>query len=45
MSSKRAMKKAQKQAFAMHRSNISYNKIDLKKFSLKKNKKKLIKLK
>ncbi len=43
MSSKRAMKKAQKQAFAMHRSNISFNKVNFKKTSLKKNKKKLIK--
>ena len=41
MSSKKAMKLAQKQAFAKHRSNISNNKHDLKKinFSNKINKK------
>ncbi len=41
MSSKKAMKQAQKQAFAKHRSNISYNKFTLKKkfFIKKKNKK------
>ena len=41
MSSKRAMKQAQKQAFAKHRSNIVNNKFDYKKINLdkKKNKK------
>ena len=41
MSSKRAMKQAQKQAFAKHRSNIVNNKFDYKKKNLdkKKNKK------
>ena len=39
MSSKRAMKQAQKQAFAKHRSNISYNKFNLKKKFTKKSKK------
>ena len=40
MSSKRAMKQAQKQAFAKHRSNITNNKFSLKKRNIKKNKKK-----
>ena len=43
MSSKRAMRQAQKQAFAKHRSNITNNKFNLKKKNLinKKNKDKL----
>jgi len=40
MSSKRAMKQAQKQAFAKHRSNISNNRFSLKNRNIKKNKKK-----
>tara|TARA_B100000989_G_scaffold18560_1_gene12228 strand:- start:212 stop:337 length:126 start_codon:yes stop_codon:yes gene_type:complete len=40
MSSKRAMKQAQKQAFAKHRSNITNNRFLLKKRNFKKNKKK-----
>ena len=40
MSSKRAMKQAQKQAFAKHRSNIANNKFSFKKRNIKKNKKK-----
>jgi len=41
MSSKRAMRQAQKQAYAKHRSNITYNRFDLKKnFLNKKNEKK-----
>ena len=43
MSSKRAMRQAQKQAFAKHRSNISNSRFDLKKknlYKLKDNKKK-----
>ncbi len=40
MSSKRAMKQAQKQAFAKHRRNITNNRFSLKKRSFKKNKKK-----
>jgi hypothetical protein len=40
MSSKKAMKLAQKQAYARHRSNISNNKFQLKKKFLIKNKKK-----
>ena len=40
MSTKRAMKQAQKQAFAKHRSNITNNRFSLKKRNLKKNKKK-----
>ena len=40
MSSKRAMKQAQKQAFAKHRSNISNKKFEIKKKFFKKNKKK-----
>ena len=41
MSSKKAMKQAQKQAFAKHRSNITNSKFNTKKinFSLKINKK------
>ena len=41
MSSKKAMKQAQKQAFAKHRSNITNNKFNSKKsnFSVKVNKK------
>tara|TARA_B100000674_G_scaffold234970_1_gene193152 strand:- start:298 stop:435 length:138 start_codon:yes stop_codon:yes gene_type:complete len=38
MSSKRAMRQAQKQAFAKHRSNITNSRFDLKKKILKKNK-------
>ena len=43
MSSKRAMRQAQKQAFAKHRSNITSSRFDLKKKNLinKKNKDKL----
>ncbi len=41
MSSKKAMKQAQKQAFARHRSNISNTRLNLKKNSLNKFKKKL----
>ena len=43
MSSKRAMRQAQKQAFAKHRSNITNNKFNLKKKNIinKKNKDKL----
>ena len=40
MSSKRAMKQAQKQAFAKHRSNITINRFSSKKRRFKKNKKK-----
>ncbi|MDC3087797.1 hypothetical protein OA339_01535 [Candidatus Pelagibacter sp.] len=40
MSSKRAMKQAQKQAFAKHRSNITNNRFSFKKRKIKKNKKK-----
>ena len=40
MSSKRAMKQAQKQAFAKHRSNITNNRFYSKKRKIKKNKKK-----
>ena len=36
MSSKRAMRQAQKQAFAKHRSNISNNRFDFKKKNLDK---------
>tara|TARA_B100001109_G_C18464482_1_gene290470 strand:- start:24 stop:161 length:138 start_codon:yes stop_codon:yes gene_type:complete len=39
MSSKRAMRQAQKQAFAKHRSNISNNRFTIKKNMLNKNKK------
>ena len=38
MSSKRAMRQAQKQAYAKHRSNITNSKFELKKKSLIKNK-------
>ena len=38
MSSKRAMKQAQKQAYAKHRSNITSNRFELKKKFLTKNK-------
>ena len=38
MSSKRAMRQAQKQAFAKHRSNISNSRFDLKKKILDKSK-------
>jgi hypothetical protein len=43
MSSKRAMRQAQKQAFAKHRSNITNSRVGLKKKNLlnKKNKDKL----
>ena len=40
MSSKRAMKQAQKQAYAKHRSNITNSRFGLKKKFLKKKKKK-----
>ena len=40
MSSKRAMKQAQKQAYAKHRSNIIKNRLGLKKKNFSKNKKK-----
>ena len=40
MSSKRAMKQAQKQAFAKHRSNITNNRIGSKKKNFIKKKKK-----
>ena len=40
MSSKRAMKQAQKQAYARHRSNISNGRFGMKKKNLIKNKKK-----
>ena len=40
MSSKRAMKQAQKQAYAKHRSNITNNRFKTKKGTYKKNKKK-----
>ncbi len=40
MSSKKAMKQAQKQAFAKHRSNIISNKFELKKKILTKSNKK-----
>ena len=38
MSSKRAMRQAQKQAYAKHRSNITNSRFDLKKKLLAKNK-------
>ena len=38
MSSKRAMRQAQKQAFAKHRSNITNSRFELKKKFIKKNK-------
>ena len=40
MSSKKAMKQAQKQAYAKHRSNITNSRFDIKKRNLSKNKKK-----
>ena len=40
MSSKRALKQAQKQAYAKHRSNITNNRFNIKKKNLIKNKKK-----
>ena len=40
MSSKRAMKQAQKQAYAKHRSNITNNRFDLKKRNFSKKKRK-----
>ena len=40
MSSKRAMKQAQKQAYARHRSNITNNRFSSKKKNFTKNKKK-----
>ena len=40
MSSKRALKQAQKQAYAKHRSNIANNRFAIKKRNLIKNKKK-----
>jgi len=38
MSSKRAMRQAQKQAYAKHRSNITNSRFEIKKKSLSKNK-------
>ena len=40
MSSKRAMKQAQKQAYAKHRSNITNSRFEMKKKNFTKNKKK-----
>tara|TARA_B100001093_G_scaffold272525_1_gene260475 strand:+ start:415 stop:540 length:126 start_codon:yes stop_codon:yes gene_type:complete len=40
MSSKRALKQAQKQAYAKHKSNITNNRFSIKKKDLIKNKKK-----
>ena len=40
MSSKRAMKQAQKQAYAKHRSNITNSRFSFKKKNFSKNKKK-----
>ncbi len=40
MSSKRAMKQAQKQAYAKHRSNITSSRFEIKKKLLTKNKEK-----
>ena len=40
MSSKRAMKQAQKQAYAKHRSNITNSRFNYKKSKFSKNKKK-----
>ena len=40
MSSKRAMKQAQKQAYAKHRSNITNNRFETKKRNLIKNRRK-----
>jgi len=45
MSSKRAMRQAQKQAFAKHRSNISNSRFDLRKKNLNQEKTKKIKKK
>ncbi len=45
MSSKRAMRQAQKQAYAKHRSNITHNRFELKKNFLNKNKEKKKKIK
>ena len=42
MSSKRAMKQAQKQAYAKHRSNITNNRFNSKKSKFSKNKKQLL---
>ena len=39
MSSKRAMRQAQKQAYAKHRSNITNNRFEVKKKFISKNKK------
>tara|TARA_B100000579_G_C22833050_1_gene857107 strand:- start:227 stop:352 length:126 start_codon:yes stop_codon:yes gene_type:complete len=41
MSSKRAMKQAQKQAYAKHRSNVVYSRLGIKKKKFIKNKKKI----
>tara|TARA_B100000963_G_scaffold283203_1_gene251881 strand:- start:1320 stop:1445 length:126 start_codon:yes stop_codon:yes gene_type:complete len=41
MSSKKAMKQAQKQAYAKHRSNIVNNRFNSKKRNINKNKKKI----
>jgi len=38
MSSKRAMKQAQKQAYAKHRSNVTFNRLNSKKRNFKKKK-------
>ena len=43
MSSRRAMRQAQKQAFAKHRSNITNSRFDLKKKNLINKKKKKVK--
>ena len=40
MSSKRAMKQAQNQAYAKHRSKITHNRLDIKRKIFNKNKKK-----
>ncbi len=40
MSSKRAMKQAQKQAYARHRSNINQSRFNQKRFNFKKKNKK-----
>tara|TARA_B100001057_G_scaffold466971_1_gene524648 strand:- start:468 stop:590 length:123 start_codon:yes stop_codon:yes gene_type:complete len=39
MSSKKAMRQAQKQAYAKHRSNITFNRLRKKKFLIKEKKK------
>ena len=39
MSSKRAMKQAQKQAYAKHRSNVTQNRLRIKRKNFNKNKK------